>query len=51
MQKIEILRKLPLSCLDEVLSNHITNQKLSFDVFTIGNSLNIFMEQDLYLIS
>ncbi len=30
---------------------HITNQKLSFDIFTVGNSQNIFMEHDLYLIS
>ncbi len=27
-----------------------TNQKLSFDLFTVGNLLNIFMEHDLYLI-
>ncbi len=33
------------------LAMHITNQKLSFDIFTVGNSLNIFMEHDLYLIS
>ncbi len=30
---------------------HITNQKLSFDIFTVGNLLNIFMEHDLNLIS
>ncbi len=30
---------------------HITNQKLSFDIFTVWNSQNIFMEHDLYLIS
>ncbi len=29
----------------------ITNQKLSFDIFTVGNLQNIFMEYDLYLIS
>ncbi len=29
----------------------ITNQKLSFDIFTVVNLLNIFMEHDLYLIS
>ncbi len=23
---------------------HINNQKLSFDIFTVGNLLNIFME-------
>ncbi len=32
------------------LAMHITNQKLSFYIFTV-NSLNIFMEHDLYLIS
>ncbi len=30
---------------------HITNQKLSFNIFTVGNLQNIFMEHDLYLIS
>ncbi len=33
------------------LAMHITNQKLSFDVFTVGNLQNIFMEHHLYLIS
>ncbi len=33
------------------LEMHITNQKLSFDIFTVGNLQNIFMEHDLYLIS
>ncbi len=33
------------------LAMHITNQKLSFDIFTVGNLLNVFMERDLYLIS
>ncbi len=33
------------------LAMHITNQKLSFDKFTVGNLQNIFMEHDLYLIS
>ncbi len=33
------------------LAMHITNQKLSFDIFTVGNSQNIFMEHDLYLMS
>ncbi len=33
------------------LAIHITNQKLSFDIFTVGNLQNIFMEHDLYLIS
>ncbi len=29
------------------LAMHITNQKLSLDIFTVGNLLNIFMEHDL----
>ncbi len=33
------------------LAVHITNQKLSFDIFTVGNLQNIFMEHDLYLFS
>ncbi len=28
------------------LAMHITNQKLSFNIFTVGNLLNIFMEHD-----
>ncbi len=33
------------------LAMHIANQRLSFNIFTVGNLLNIFMEHDLYLIS
>ncbi len=33
------------------LAMHITNKKLSFDIFTVGNLQNIFMEHDLNLIS
>ncbi len=33
------------------LAMNITNQKLSFDIFTVGNVQNIFTEHDLYLIS
>ncbi len=33
------------------LAMHITNQKLSFNIFMVGNLQNIFMEHDLYLIS
>ncbi len=32
------------------LAMHITNQKLSFDIFTLGNLLNIFMEHDLNIL-
>ncbi len=30
---------------------HITDKKTSFDIFTVGNLPNKFMEHDLYLIS
>ncbi len=33
------------------LAMHIINAKLSFDIFTVGNLQNIFMEHDLYLLS
>ncbi len=33
------------------LAMHITDQKLSFDIFMEENLQNIFMERDLYLIS
>ncbi len=32
------------------LAMHITNQKLSFDIFTVGNFQNIFMEHDLNIL-
>ncbi len=32
------------------LAMYITNQKLSFDIFTVGNTLNIFMEHDLNIL-
>ncbi len=33
------------------LAMQITNQKFNFDIFTVGNLQNIFMEDDLYLVS
>ncbi len=33
------------------LAMHITNPKLSFYIFTVGNLENIFMEHDRYLMS
>ncbi len=33
------------------LAMYITNQKIGFDIFTVGNLQNILMEHDLYLIS
>ncbi len=32
------------------LAMHITNQKLGFDIFTVGNLLNIFMKHDLNIL-
>ncbi len=31
------------------LAMHITNQKIGFEIFKVGNLLNMFMEHDLYL--
>ncbi len=51
-KKIKILRKSPFKVVQmKFLAMHITNQKLSFDIFTVGNLQNIFMEHDLYLMS
>ncbi len=33
------------------LAMHFTNQKLSFDIFTVVNLQNIFMEHDLDIMS
>ncbi len=33
------------------LAMHITNQKLSFEILTVGNLLDIFIEHDFYIIS
>ncbi len=33
------------------IATHITNQKIRFDIFTVTNLQNIFMEHNLYLIS
>ncbi len=35
----------------KILAMHITNQKLTFDIFKVGHLQNIFMEHDLTLIS
>ncbi len=34
----------------KILAMHITNHKLSFDIFTVGNVQNIFMEHDLNIL-
>ncbi len=52
VQKIFNIEKIAFKDVQiKFLSMHITNQKLSFDIFTVGNLQNIFMEHDLYLIS
>ncbi len=38
-----LLRKSPL----KFLAMHITKQKISFDIFAVGNLQNILMEHDL----
>ncbi len=52
VQKNQNIEKITFKVVQmKFLAMHITNQKLSFDVFTVGNFQNIFMEHDLYLIS
>ncbi len=52
VQKILNIEKIAFKVVQmKFLAMHITNEKLSFDIFTIGNLHNIFMEHDLYLIS
>ncbi len=49
MQKNQNIEKIIFKVVQmKFLAMHITNQKLSFDIFTVGN---FFMEHDLYLIS
>ncbi len=51
-QKNLNIEKIPFKVVQmKFLAIHITNQKLSFDIFTVGNWQNIFMEHDLFLIS
>ncbi len=51
MQKNHNIEKITFKVVQMFLAMHITNQKLSFDIFTVGNLQNIFMEHDLYLMS
>ncbi len=50
-KKNVILRKSPLKVVQMKFLMQITNQKLRFDIFTVGNVLNTFIEHDIYLIS
>ncbi len=51
MQKNLNIEKIAFKVVQMKFLMHITNQKCSFDIFTVGNLQNIFMEHDLYLIS
>ncbi len=51
MQKKSNIEKITFKVVQmKFLAMHITNQKLSFDIFTVGNVLNIFMEHDLNIL-
>ncbi len=51
MQKNLIIEKITFKVVQmKFLAMHITNQKLSFDIFTIVNLQNIFMEHDLNIL-
>ncbi len=52
MQKNQNIEKIVFKIVQmKFLAMHITNQKLNFDIFTVENVQNIFMEHDRYLIS
>ncbi len=46
MQKLNIEKIIFKVVQMKFTAMHITNQKLSFDIFTVGNLLNIFLEHD-----
>ncbi len=51
VQKNHNIKKIAFKVVQmKFLVMHITNQKLSFDIFTVGNLQNIFMEHDFYMI-
>ncbi len=55
--KLRVQKKLNIETISfkvvqmKFLAMHITSHKLNFEIFTVGNLQNIFMEHDLYLIS
>ncbi len=52
VQKNQNIEKIAFKVVQmKFLAMHITNQKLSFDIFMVVNLENIFMEHVLYLIS
>ncbi len=51
MQKNQNIKKISFKVVQiKFLAMHITNQKLSFDIFTVGDLQNIFMERDLNIL-
>ncbi len=47
MQKNQNIEKIAFKVVQmKFLAMHITNQKLSLDIFTVGHLQNIFMEHD-----
>ncbi len=52
VQKNQNIEKIAFKVVQmKFLAIRITNKKLGFDIFTVGNLQNIFMEHDFYLIS
>ncbi len=50
--KIQNIEKIAFKLVQmKFLAMHITNQRLLFYIFTVGNLQNVFMEHDLFLIS
>ncbi len=52
MQKNQNIEKITFKVVQmKFLAMHITNKKISFDIFMVRNLQNILIEHDLYLIS
>ncbi len=52
MQNNQNIEKITFKAVQiKFLAMHITNQKLSFNIFMVGNLPTILMEHDLYIIS
>ncbi len=51
MQKNQNIKKIIFKVVQiKFCAMHITNQKLSFDIFTVGHLQNIFMEHGLNIL-
>ncbi len=51
MQKKRNIEKIIFKVVQmKLLAMHITDKKLCFDIFTVGNSLNIFMEHNFNIL-